>query len=105
MGEARPLTVVYTEPGLRDLDAILTYLGQHSPASAIRVGSRIREMIDELAYFPFQGRSSDVEGVRFVNVRPYPYLVFYEISGETLQVLFIRHGAREDAYDLSELGN
>jgi toxin ParE1/3/4 len=33
-------------------------------------------------------------GIRMLRVGPYPYLVYWTIEGDEVQIIHIRHGAR-----------
>ena len=85
----------YTRPALADLESILDYVALHSPQGAARVHARIQTVIDLLLTHPHIGVQTDDPSVRRINASPYPYLIFYEISGEEIVIHAIRHGARD----------
>jgi toxin ParE1/3/4 len=58
------------------------------------VGSRIDAVLSVLAENPGLGRKTRRSKIRFMNTHPYPYLIFYRVSAEEVEVIAIRHGAR-----------
>jgi len=61
------------------------------------VRSAILESLQNLVLFPRLGRRQQLEGVRKVVTRRYPYLVYYTIddSAEEVVILAIQHPAQE----------
>jgi toxin ParE1/3/4 len=95
LAQARPLKLRYTLPALADLGAILDYIAAHSPQGAKHVQSRVRTIINILPLHPFVGTRTDSPGIRRLTITPYPYFVFYEVSGDEVIVHAVRHAARE----------
>ncbi len=89
------MKVVYTLPAFLDLDSIVDHIGRESRQSASRVAARIASAIDGLIDHPYIGRQTEDPAIRMIVARPYPYLIFYEIVGEEIVVVAIRHGARD----------
>ena len=87
----------YTRPALADLDSILDYIASHSPQGAARVHARIQIVVDLLLSFPRVGVQTDDPTIRRIVTSPYPYLIFYEISGDEIIIHAVRHGARDPA--------
>jgi plasmid stabilization system protein ParE len=77
-----------------ELDAIYSYIAEHSPTAAHRVKSRVRDAAEQLADFPYMARNTDRANVRVRIASPFPYLIFYTIRDEEVLILHIRHGAR-----------
>ncbi|GJD44669.1 hypothetical protein AFCDBAGC_2536 [Methylobacterium cerastii] len=44
---------------------------------------------------PESERGTRLPGLRWIAANPYPYVVFYEVSGDTIVVIAIRHAARD----------
>jgi toxin ParE1/3/4 len=87
-----------TGPARRDLAAIRRYIAQDSPDRADAVIKRIRDRCRLLEAAPAQGRVRDdgppIAGeVRSVPVPP--YVVFYRIAGNVVQVLRVVDGRRD----------
>jgi toxin ParE1/3/4 len=85
----------YTLPALADLASTLDYIAAQSPQGARRVQARIKMIIDLLLQHPYIGTRTDDPTIRRMATVPYPYLIFYEATGEELIVHAIRHMARD----------
>lgn len=85
----------FTRPALADLDALLDYIGAHSPQGAQRVQRRIRAIIELVRLHPGIGRRTDDPAIRRMATAPYPYLVFYEATETEIIVHAVRHMARD----------
>ncbi|WP_246685647.1 MULTISPECIES: type II toxin-antitoxin system RelE/ParE family toxin [unclassified Methylobacterium] len=51
--------------------------------------------LDLLLLHPESGRGTRLSEPRRIAANPYPYGVFYEVSGDTIVVIAIRHAARD----------
>ena len=80
---------------LRDLQAIEAYIQRFDATAAGRVIAVIKRTIDILDSFPNIGALKDEAGHRRINVRRYPYAVFYRVAGDAVLILHIRHTARK----------
>lgn len=83
-----------TPPAAREINKILAYVASDSASAAASVGLRIDEVMATLTQNPGLGRRTDRPGIRFVNAHPYPYLIYFRTSATELQVIAVRHGAR-----------
>ena len=81
----------------QDLIEIADYIRQRNPAAALRVRAAILDSLRNLVLFPELGRPQNVENVRKLVTRKYPYLVYYTFDpeAEEIVILTIRHSARE----------
>ena len=59
--------------------------------------TRIQKMIDVLSLFPNIGAATSDPTILRLPIGPYPYLVFYEVTGDEVIVHAIRHAARDPA--------
>ncbi|KIZ41787.1 MULTISPECIES: type II toxin-antitoxin system RelE/ParE family toxin [Rhodopseudomonas] len=90
------MKVVYTDQALRDLDAIADWLTAHYPKVAPAVGRRIRSVVAHIARWPASARrSAGRPDVRVVPLGRYPYLIFYRVTADTVEILHIHHAARQ----------
>src|SRR4051812_45397239 len=85
----------YTLPALADLESILDYVVDHSPQGSSRIQARIRAATDLLLRYPQAGAVTDDPAIRRVTTRPYPYLVFYEVTDAEIIIHAVRHSARD----------
>jgi toxin ParE1/3/4 len=90
------MKVVYTTEALADLDGIFDYIANHYPAISGAFENRLHGVIARIARWPESAQEvSDRPGVRVAPLVRYPYKVFYQVSGDRIEVLYIHHAARE----------
>ncbi len=87
----------FTPRAAQDIAEIADYVRGRNPAAAVRVRDAILDSMQTLVQFPEAGRRQDIEGVRKLVARKYPYLVYYTVDAkaEEIVVLTIQHPARE----------
>ena len=88
------MRVRYTPRAIDDLDSIFAYIDERSPAGALRVKSRIQQLITGLDDFPLAGRETGFRNMRALVAGRFPYLIFYRVVGDEVQIAHIRHAAR-----------
>lgn len=66
---------------------------EHAPEFLDATLDRIFRTIRNLGTFPSIGRPSIYEGTRELPALRTPYLIDYEIAGDTVWVTRVRHGA------------
>ena len=82
----------------QDLADIVDYLNTLSPEAALRIYDKITEEIAKLSFFPERcPRPRDLalaaKGYRYLIVEQ--YLVFYVVTGDTVQIRRILFGRRD----------
>ena len=91
------MKVVYTTEALADLDRILNYIANHYPAISEAFQYRFHAVVARVARWPESAQEvAERPGVRVVPLIRYPYKIFYQISGETIEILYVHHAAREE---------
>lgn len=88
------MKIEFSDTALRDLIAIRDYISHDSPAAAERTLIRIQQSVRHLATFPELGRPWFDTGTRALSIPGLPYRVHYEITGQTVYVLTVRHTRR-----------
>jgi len=88
------MKVRYTLQAQGDLDAIYLYLDQRDAASAQSVKETIEARIAGLGEFPFLAPPTDERGIYELSIVRYPYKVYYEIAGDEVWIVHIRHTRR-----------
>jgi toxin ParE1/3/4 len=88
------MRIAWTPSAAADLEQISDYLFERSHEAATIVVRRIYEAASILKQFPSSGRPGRKEGTRELVVTGLPYLVVYDVDGQTIRVLRILHGAR-----------
>jgi toxin ParE1/3/4 len=85
-----------------DREAIFDYIEADNPQAAVAIDDRISEQVASLARFPESGRPGRIEGTRELVIVRTPYIAAYRISGKTVRILRVLHGARRWPEDMSE---
>jgi addiction module RelE/StbE family toxin len=88
------LKVLFAPQARQDLDDIVDYLLQENADMAKVVLDRIMEAIRSLAEMPHLGRPGRVPGTRELVAPRTPFVVPYQVSGNTVEILRVYHGAR-----------
>jgi plasmid stabilization system protein ParE len=88
------MRVRYTLRAQADLDAIFGYLDTRAPNAALEVKSTIERRIAMLGEFPHIAPETDIPGVYELTIVRYPYKVYFDIDGDTVGILHIRHTSR-----------
>jgi plasmid stabilization system protein ParE len=77
-----------------DFEEIYEYLEKQRPTAAQRLKSAIERQIGWLIYFPYMAPTTDEAGVRELTLARHPDKIYYEVAGEEVRVLYIRHARR-----------
>lgn len=83
-----------TKRAVTQIEKALGYIEVESPQGASRLRERIRDIFLLLAQHPYAGQATDLPGVRRLFVSPYPYLIFYRVTGDEVIVQRMRHTSR-----------
>ena len=86
--------IVWTDEAVGHLEAIVTYISTFDSAAAARLAARLLHVADSLAVFSERGRDAGA-GMREMTI-VWPYILRYRVSGDTVVILRIRHGAQND---------
>ena len=89
------MRIRYTVRARADLAEIRSYLLERNPRAAAAVMAAIRQRISWLADFPLMAPETDEPGVRGLPLVRYPYRVYYDVAGEEVRILHIRHTRRQ----------
>lgn len=73
------------------------YRAEAGDEVAARFALAVDEALVRIADWPLIGREHE-PGVRFVVVRGFPFVVFYRVIEEGLDVLAVAHGRREPGF-------
>jgi toxin ParE1/3/4 len=79
---------------IEDRDGIFNYIEEDSPRAAVVVDDRIRAQAGLLLQFPETGRPGRIEGTRELVIGRTPYIAAYRITGDTVRILRVLHGAQ-----------
>jgi addiction module RelE/StbE family toxin len=87
---------------LEDRDGIFDYIEEDSPRAAVVVDDRIRTQVRQLLQSPETGRLGRVEGTRELVISRTPYIAAYRITGDTVRILRVLHGAQQWPDEMSD---
>ncbi len=90
---AAALEVKFTRLALADLARIRAYIGTFNPAAAGRMAERLIAAAEALAEHPLRGRVTS-QGRRELTIVP-PYVLVYRVSGNSVRILRVWHGAQD----------
>jgi len=82
--------VIWSPSSIRDLQSLRGYIGQFNPRAARDIAARLFEAGNSLKDFPRKGRPAGGNLREWTLV--YPYIIRYEIVGDEVHVLGVRHG-------------
>ncbi len=91
--------VIWSEAALADLHDLCSYIAKDKPSAALQVGEGILHHIRILETFPFIGPTYPRRSrgpLREIIFRP--YRIFYDVHEEsqTVEILHIWHGSRDE---------
>jgi len=78
-----------------DLDGIYAYLSVRSPQGARQILQHIYLALNFIETQPHAAERTEKAHVRVKIVSRYRYKIFYTASGDAIDILYIRHGARD----------
>ena len=91
--------IIWSEAAIADLREICTYIAGENPEAASRIGHGILDHVRILATFPLIGPTYP-HGARgpLREIVYRPYRIFYDVSedSQTVQILHVWHGARQE---------
>lgn len=96
------MRVRYTETALAEVEQIFAYIREHNAAAAARVVAAIETTVERLREHPRSAHESDEADVRMTPVGRYPYLIFYRLDRDELQIVRVLHGARSRPWEEHE---
>lgn len=89
-----PLSVRYAPAALAEIDGIYDYIARDNPSAAAKVLTEVRDAVLLLSTFPEKARKMRRRGMFALPLSRYPYIIFFRILRDELEILHIRHGAR-----------
>ena len=85
--------VVWTDPAPATLEAIRICVEQFNPRAARRLADSLVEAGNSLAQCPHRGRPVPETDMREL-VTSYRYIIRYQVIGDAVVILRVRHSAR-----------
>ncbi len=94
MATLRSMKIRYSRRAIKDIDDIREYISRDNPGSAWVVAWFVRDSINVLEEWPYQGRATERKNVRRLVVTNYPYVVYYMVRSNDVLILHVRHSSR-----------
>lgn len=91
--------IIWSDLAITDLHGICAYIAEDNPNAAERVGRGILGCVEILRSFPFIGPSYPRgSGGTLREITSRPYRIFYDVSDsdKAIEILHIRHSARDE---------
>ena len=79
---------------VRDLQEIRAFIAADKPTAAARVAEQIKTSIQRLSQFPLMGRQTRHPNIRILPITGIPYVVYYHLLADVVEILGVFHGAR-----------
>jgi len=91
------MKIAYSPRAIRDLRSISADLKPRSLQGAKNVRAAILTSLSQLSVFPQAGAPQNIQGVRKIITRKYPYLIYYTIDqgADEILVITIQHAAQQ----------
>lgn len=86
----------YSRRALAQIDEAISYIEMDDPPAAAAFGERVHALAQLLTRYPSIGRPADLDDIRTISLRPYPYRMFYKVlpDADEVRILRIRHMRR-----------
>jgi len=89
------MPVRWTMPAADDLRSITRYIRRDSPSAARNVARTIFDAGNSLDSLPQRGRKGRIPGTRELVFPGWPYILVYQVTEYTVEILRIYHGAQD----------
>jgi len=89
------MIVIWSAASVRHLKEVVEYIQDKSPARAKTIQRRILAATKLIGQMPHSGRKGRVDGTREAVVPRTLHIVVYQVSAGRIEILGIRHGARD----------
>jgi plasmid stabilization system protein ParE len=90
------MRVRFVPRAFSQLGVILSALAGKNLQAADGLSKRVAEIVGRLERHPYAFQSVDgLPGVRRAPLSPYPYIVFYRVLADEVEIAAVVHGARE----------
>ena len=86
------MRVVWSPSALQEILDIYTFIAKHNPRAASDLVDALLKLGDSLGNFPRKGRPVG-DNLRELTA-VYPYIIRYELLGNEVTILQVRHGRR-----------
>jgi plasmid stabilization system protein ParE len=92
--------VRFVAPAYAQLAEILLDLATKNPRAANRLAVRVDDVVERLSKYPDAFQSVEARpDIRRVPLTPYPYMMFYRVLADEVEVVAVKHGARREPWE------
>src|ERR1035441_8865655 len=88
------MKAIWSASSVSHLREVYDYLQGANSGAAVTVRRRILQTAKRIGRMPHSGRPGRIEGTLEAVVPRTPYIVVYQVSGQTIEILGVWHGAR-----------
>ena len=88
------MKVIWSAASVCYLEGVVEYLQGETAGGAITIRRRILNTVGRVKLMPYSGRVGRIDGTREAVAPRSPYIVVYQVSAQTVEILGIWHGAR-----------
>jgi toxin ParE1/3/4 len=85
------MQIAWTRRATLNLYHVREFIRQENPTAAAKVGERLENAATSLARFPLYGRAGKVPGTRELVIAGLPYVLIYQVTGDTVTILRVLH--------------
>lgn len=89
------MQIELSDSAIKDISGIYEYLLKKDNSKAKPTIKNLKTSMEMLKEFPEKGRLSIVDGVRELVLLKLPYVIPYEIIGDTIYILRVYHTSRK----------
>ena len=86
--------LLWSNPALQQLHDAYAFIALDKPSAAARMVDRIEQATHQLRAFPQMGRPSARPKTREFAVPQTPFILVYQVTGETVYIAALLHGAQ-----------
>lgn len=87
------MRVIWSPSALAEVSRIYSYVADFNPKAAAALAEALLKQGDGLVHFSHRGRPV---GNNLREIMPvYPYIMRYRVTGDTVEILRVRHGMRQ----------
>ena len=89
------IRIRWTRAAAADLEQIGNYLKEHNPRVARPTVTKLYDAAVSLRRLPNRGRAGSQAGTRELVIPSLPYVIVYQVAGETVHIARVVHGAQD----------
>ena len=88
------MTILWLVSAEHDLEALVDYIAEDNPNTALQIFIKIRLSVEKLKVHPYLGREGRVKQTRELVLPNLPYIVVYSVT-KGVRILALLHTSRK----------